>query len=327
MSSDTPSQQPTKTPADLDLDELLEDALDAFGDAQPPPRTTQQRNATTESSRPAEPTNTTTGSSLGSGFDDDFGQLFAQNMGEFISKLDNDRELQESMDTLLKTLQDTEGLPKEGTEGEVEDFDALIESLSGLQGPSGGEATTTADGPSVTTASSTASPSKPTGSFQDKIKSTLNKLDSSSQQAESHISSQEDSDMLKGMMDQMEGLLEGQNFEQMMEGILEQIMTKDVLYEPMKELADKYPAWLEANRDTLSAEDLDNFTRQAQYVRQIVEFYDASDYDEKSETAEGQKTIVNLMKEMQDCGQPPKDILKEIAPDMEIGENDMPKIP
>lgn len=46
-------------------------------------------------------------------------------------------------------------------------------------------------------------------------------------------------DMMAEMMKQMEGLVESGEFNNALEGMMEQLMTKDVLYEPMKDLADR----------------------------------------------------------------------------------------
>ncbi|KAJ1907212.1 Peroxisome chaperone and import receptor, partial [Tieghemiomyces parasiticus] len=59
----------------------------------------------------------------------------------------------------------------------------------------------------------------------------------------------------------------------------------------------------------------------------IVTFYDAPDYEERTKHEDGQAELLDLMRNMQDCGQPPKELLKEIAPDMEHGSDGMPKLP
>jgi hypothetical protein len=41
------------------------------------------------------------------------------------------------------------------------------------------------------------------------------------------------------MMKELEAMMSSQDFENMFGGIMEQLMSKDILYEPMKELAEK----------------------------------------------------------------------------------------
>lgn len=44
---------------------------------------------------------------------------------------------------------------------------------------------------------------------------------------------------MEQLMKQMEGLSDSPDFEKAIEGMMGQIMTKDLLYEPMKDLTDK----------------------------------------------------------------------------------------
>jgi peroxin-19 len=41
------------------------------------------------------------------------------------------------------------------------------------------------------------------------------------------------------MMKQMEGMVDSAEFNTALEGMMEQLMSKDILYEPMKDLVDK----------------------------------------------------------------------------------------
>ncbi|KAI5061548.1 hypothetical protein GOP47_0024053 [Adiantum capillus-veneris] len=40
-----------------------------------------------------------------------------------------------------------------------------------------------------------------------------------------------------------------------MDTMMQQLLSKEVLHEPMKELYEKYPNWLEVNKSSLSDED------------------------------------------------------------------------
>jgi peroxin-19 len=44
------------------------------------------------------------------------------------------------------------------------------------------------------------------------------------------------------MMKQMEGMAEGGDFQNVLEGMMEQLMSKDILYEPMLDLQNKVTA-------------------------------------------------------------------------------------
>lgn len=119
------------------------------------------------------------------------------------------------------------------------------------------------------------------------------------------------------LMKQMESLADNGEFEGVLEGMMSQLMSKELLYEPMKDLSQKYPTWLKENKDTASKADLDKYTQQQIICQKIVDKYEAPDFDEKNE-AQG-KQIMDLMTKMQDLGQPPAELLDEMAPGMNFG--------
>jgi hypothetical protein len=88
--------------------------------------------------------------------------------------------------------------------------------------------------------------------FQDTISQTLNKLKSSDSEAQQKVTSGGDdfSSMLSGMdgidegameqmMKELEGLMETGEFEDMFGGLVNQLASKDLLYEPLKDLSSK----------------------------------------------------------------------------------------
>ncbi len=54
-------------------------------------------------------------------------------------------------------------------------------------------------------------------------------------------------------------LKEAANFQPdaIVDGMMEQLLSKELMYEPMKQVADLFPAWLEANENILSESDLE----------------------------------------------------------------------
>jgi peroxin-19 len=65
-------------------------------------------------------------------------------------------------------------------------------------------------------------------------------------------------DMLKGLFQNLPGENfgpESLNPDAIMDGMMEQLLSKDLMYEPMKQVTDKFPEWLAENKSTLSTED------------------------------------------------------------------------
>ena len=46
-------------------------------------------------------------------------------------------------------------------------------------------------------------------------------------------------------------------------------------YSPLQDIGARYPDWLESNRDSLAPEDLQRYSRQYEYIQQIVALYES----------------------------------------------------
>jgi peroxin-19 len=62
------------------------------------------------------------------------------------------------------------------------------------------------------------------------------------------------------------------------------LTNKEILYEPMKELHDKFPAWLAKNKDATPAEDLKRYAEQQTIVGEIVAKFDEPGYSDSNAT-------------------------------------------
>lgn len=134
-----------------------------------------------------------------------------------------------------------------------------------------------------------AAPSAAEESFQDTIKKTMEKIQASGEQATAAAKEEDTDDILAELMKQMQSSgLDGEggeeDFSKMLLGMMEQLTNKDILYEPMKELHDKYPAWMEKNKATVSKEDLKRFEEQQRVVAEIVKKFEEPTYTDASPT-------------------------------------------
>ena len=117
-----------------------------------------------------------------------------------------------------------------------------------------------------------------------------------------------------------EGIASGQGgMQEMMDNMLKHLLSKDVLYEPMKEIAELYPPWLKKNGKKIPDDELTRFESQLAKTRAIVAAFE----DETVEHAE----IVRLLQEMQSFGNPPDEIMKEMAnkKGMKLDANGVPQ--
>ena len=94
----------------------------------------------------------------------------------------------------------------------------------------------------------------------------------------------------------------------LLDNMFDQLLSKDVLYEPMKELCAKFPAWLQKHRSTLTAADLMRHERQLTCVREIVAAYETN----STINAEAMTQIALHMQTIQENGNLPEELLNDM---------------
>jgi peroxin-19 len=75
---------------------------------------------------------------------------------------------------------------------------------------------------------------------------------------------------------------EDENLDKLFLGIMEQLSNKEMLYEPMKELHDKFGPWLKENRDKTPKEDLEKYEMQATLVAEIVGKFEEEGFNDEN---------------------------------------------
>ncbi|OVA14414.1 Pex19 protein [Macleaya cordata] len=116
--------------------------------------------------------------------------------------------------------------------------------------------------------------------------------------------------MMEDWVKQFEEMAGTQDMESIVETMMQQLLSKEILHEPMKEIGARYPKWLEEHKSSLSKEDYDRYSHQYELIKDLNQVYDN---DPGNFTK-----IVELMQKMQECGQPPSDIVQELAPDLDL---------
>ncbi|KAI9688590.1 MAG: Peroxisome chaperone and import receptor [Bathelium mastoideum] len=230
--------------------------------------------------------------------DDEFAKQLQAGMAELLGDMDKDPVMKKQFEELLQ------GLGAGAT---------AVESKTANPGP-------------------TDPANKPKGqktgedSFQETIRKTMERMQESGEQASAAATSSSQDDMLAQMLKEMEksGLGSSENdgdFSKMLLGMMEQLTNKDILYEPMKELNDKFPTWMMGNREKLDKGDLGRYEEQQKLVSEIVARFEESDYSD--EKAEDREYIVERMQKMQAAGAPPPDLVGDMNATQEaLGDMD-----
>ncbi|KII85650.1 hypothetical protein PLICRDRAFT_56871 [Plicaturopsis crispa FD-325 SS-3] len=256
-----------------------------------------------------------------------------------ITEDDFAQELARGMESLMRELGaqggDGAGAGTGESAAELEEreraFRAAWEALL-VEGMDGAVKPEDLSGPSSKPAPSTdAPPQQP--DFARTVRSTLDKLKSSESAHQSSAAPQPGADPLEALLAQLGDLGvgdgDGEPGEDELAGMLEsmmgQLMSREVLYEPLKELADKFPGYLKEHAATLSTDEKTRYDAQLSRVNAIVGVFDTPGYDEKDE--ETSLKIVTLMNEMQSFGSPPSELMGPLPPGLSLGPDGAPQMP
>ncbi|KAF2840783.1 Pex19-domain-containing protein [Patellaria atrata CBS 101060] len=275
-------QEIAPDPDEDDLDDL-DDVLDEFA------TTKLDTKPTPSSSGPGRPESSTAPPipSTAPAPEDEFAKQLQAGMADLLGEMDSNPEMQRQFEEMIKQI-----------EG------AAAEAMNEVPGEAGG---------------TEPSSSKPADeeSFQDAIKRTMERIQSSGASASVEAAASSTDDILAQMLAEMEkggfdpaGGGSDEDFSKMLLGMMEQLTNKEILYEPMKELDEKFPVWMEKNESTVSAEERERYQTQQTLVREIVARFERAGYSDGN--TEDREYIVERMQKMQAAGSPPPDLVGDM---------------
>lgn len=141
--------------------------------------------------------------------------------------------------------------------------------------------------------SSTKEGRKEAENFQDTIKRTMERMQASGDKATaastSGAASGGEEELLAQMVKELGagGGLGGEggeeDFNKMLLSMMSQLTNKEILYEPMKELDEKFPAWMEANSGKVEKVEMQRYREQQRLVGEIVGRFEREGYSDGDE--------------------------------------------
>lgn len=229
-------------------------------------------------------------------------------MGAVTSMADSSQDLDQLLDSALDDFQSfnlNPSLPSEEATAKKKDCPSLPSGVQGL-------------GMGLPDLRTKKKGKQKVASKDSHVSEALNKLREQTREAVKGIESMSPSGpddfgkdaMMEDWVKQFEQLAGTQDMESIVETMMQQLLSKEILHEPMKEIAEKYPKWLEEHKTSLSKEEYERYSHQYELIRNLNEVYE-------NDPANFTK-IVELMQKMQECGQPPNDIVQELAPDFDF---------
>lgn len=255
-------------PFNLKSTNTLQDVLDEF-DPKPSIPTEPKPTAPTASGpgRPDESAITD---------EDDLSKQLQAGMSSLISELGENPEMQKQFEDMMQELIAAGAAPT--TEQAAEHVKRASESMP--------------EAPVESVKSGGSSSKKEQANFQDTIRKTMERMQQSDTSATATSASKaepSEEEMLAEMLKSLSGsggLGEGgeEDFNKMLLNMMTQLTNKEILYEPMKELHDKFPAWMESHKDTEKKEDMERFREQQRLVGEIVGRFERKGYSDDNES-------------------------------------------
>ncbi|KAI3660558.1 hypothetical protein MP638_001015 [Amoeboaphelidium occidentale] len=88
----------------------------------------------------------------------------------------------------------------------------------------------------------------------------------------------------------------------LIDSMMSQLLSKDVLYEPLKELSIKYPQYIKGN---------DTYRKQYEITLKLVKIFESSNSEEKEKDSD---RVQELLEELQALGPPPVELMDSMVP-------------
>jgi peroxin-19 len=80
--------------------------------------------------------------------------------------------------------------------------------------------------------------------------------------------------MMEQMMAQFEALGEKEDYNEVVDGIMRQLLSRDMMHLPLKMICEKYPEWLAIHKPKLSEKDYNDYGHQFQTFQRLLAVYD-----------------------------------------------------
>lgn len=152
--------------------------------------------------------------------------------------------------------------------------------------------------------------------FDDVMKDTMDRLKKSGKNIDEQIKNDQSASNPEDVLTQLLAGMGGAGGEggdldmsKLLVDMLEQLSSKEVLYEPIKDLNTKFPEYLEENKGKISQQDYDNYTKQYDITVEIIAIFEAPGYTDEDKAKRDQ--VNTLLESLQDLGQPPKELVGE----------------
>lgn len=253
--------------------------------------------------------------------EDEFAKQFADEMEAFMKSLaDPSGSIPSEIDP--DAAKKAEALRKAWESLLVDDLEQEDETLEDatLNVPS----TSTGTKSSATADAKSKTKEEAEDAFQNAVKSAMDKLKKSDESNKADLNEGDLSSLLSAFSNLSFDGEGGDGVQGVLETLMGQLMSKEILYEPLKELNDKFPEYLETNRSLISTEDQVRYDKQKSIISEVIAIFESPDYSDTNPATSAE--IIKLMSEMQEYGSPPAEIMGTLPPGFDVGSDGLPSL-
>jgi peroxin-19 len=148
--------------------------------------------------------------------------------------------------------------------------------------------------------------------FTQSIKDVLKGLSEGQQNLQQPFNSEDIAGMFGNI--NLESSGDGNAFLPFMQGMMQSLLSAEVLLPSLKELSAKYPSWLAENESKVSAEEKERYENQYKLMKEVCDELEKERPEDSADVKKERFNIVlDRMQKMQELGQPPAEILGEGA--------------
>lgn len=123
-------------------------------------------------------------------------------------------------------------------------------------------------------------------------------------------------ELINRMMKEFETMGRKDDFSAVVDNMMRQLLSKDIMYLPMKAICEEFPEWLAVHGARLDNEKYQAYGRMYQIFQKMVDTYETQ--------PDNFPRLLELMQDMQECGNPPPEILAKLAPGLQLSPDGLP---
>lgn len=111
-----------------------------------------------------------------------------------------------------------------------------------------------------------------------------------------------------------------------MQGMMQSLLSKEVLYPSLKDILEKFPTWLEENASKITPEEKERYEKQIELMKDVCKELEMETDNDAADVKRNRfEKVLNLMQKLQDYGQPPTEIVGDVGPGLQFDQQGNPE--